>query len=356
MKSLLFYILFFLSFCNSTLLASELPYNVNYINDDGNMISSGTEKELNSLLLNLENETGNQFFVLTIKSLNGQTINTYANEVFNEWNIGQKNIDNGVLLVISARDKELKIEVGYGLEGELTDSESGRIIREIILPYFQQGYFDTGIKNGVLTIIQEVKGFTGLPEEDTSFSPFYLIILGVLCLILIIYLIRRYLRNKPRRSKKTGEKMIKLSEKEENEFLNEGEQLEEKIGAIDYDVWVTADRDDVEIIAYKSKLSKYRICRNCGHKTQKKTGDQIIQQATYRSSGTGTRTFTCLNCNHTDTQNYRISRKQRSSGRYYGGGGYSGRGFSGGGGGFSGGGFSGGSGGFSGGGGASGSW
>ena len=145
--------------------------------------------------------------------------------------------------------------------------------------------------------------------------------------------------------------MFKLPEDKEDAFLSKEEQLEETIGSIDYDVWVTADKSDMEIIAYHSKLSRYVGCPKCSTKAFHKVSSKVIRSPTYSSPGRGEELYKCENCGHRKTKTYSIARKRRSSsGGYYGGSGMSGGGFSGGGGGFSGG------GGSSGGGGASGGW
>ena len=138
-------------------------------------------------------------------------------------------------------------------------------------------------------------------------------------------------RNTERFSEKTGEFMIKLSETDDDAHLQKGQISEETVKSIDYDVWITADGSDVLILAYKKWFSKYRKCPKCKFKTYYKEYDRTITAATYSSSGTGERKYSCVNCGHSKVTRYTIPRKQKSSsggGSYGGGSSYSSGGYS----------------------------
>lgn len=149
-------------------------------------------------------------------------------------------------------------------------------------------------------------------------------------------------RNTERFSEATGTYMIKLDEQSDDKHLKQGQIKEETIKSIDYDVWVTEDDSEVLILAYKKWFSKYRKCPKCKFKTYYKEYDRVISAATYSSSGTGERKYSCKNCGHSKITTYTIPQKTRSSssssGGYSSGGGYSGGGGSSFGGGSSGGG------------------
>jgi uncharacterized protein len=103
--------------------------------------------------------TSNQIAVLIIPSLNGEALEDYAIKVAHqEWKLGQKDKDNGVLLLIVIDDRKVRIEAGYGLEGVLTDALSSRINRNEIVPFFKQGDYDNGVKAGVTAIMKAIKG------------------------------------------------------------------------------------------------------------------------------------------------------------------------------------------------------
>lgn len=136
--------------------------------DEANVIASKTKAELETELENLDEKSGAQIAVLTISSLeeaagSDTTIEEYANEVFEKWRLGQAGKDNGVLLLVSVEDRKLRIEVGYGLESVLTDTKCGIIIRRFITPFFKEGNYSDGIKNGVETILGYVSG-----DEETK--------------------------------------------------------------------------------------------------------------------------------------------------------------------------------------------
>ncbi len=120
-------------------------------------------------------------------------------------------------------------------------------------------------------------------------------------------------RNTPRISPKTGRIMHKLSEKEDNQYLQAGQITEENIKSIDYDVWLSDEPGDILVISYKRWFSEYSSCPKCKFKTYFKEYDRVITSPTYSSSGTGERKHVCKNCNHSAIVRYTIPRKTQSS-------------------------------------------
>ncbi|HZQ11786.1 MAG TPA: TPM domain-containing protein [Pseudolabrys sp.] len=121
--------------------------------DQANIITPGTRAALTAKLADLEAKSGIQLVVATVTSLEGQEIEPYANELFRAWGLGQKTKNNGVLLLVAPNERRVRIEVGYGLEGTLTDALSKVIIVNAITPRFKTGDFDGGIARGVDDII-----------------------------------------------------------------------------------------------------------------------------------------------------------------------------------------------------------
>ncbi len=143
-------------------LAVQVPKLTARVNDYADMLSPATRQQLESVLASLEQQDSTQLVVLTIDSLEGENIEDYSMKVVENWKLGQKGLDNGVLLLIVKNDHKIRIEVGYGLEGVLTDLISGRIIRDIITPQFRHGNFNQGVIDGVSAIIAVVRGeFSG---------------------------------------------------------------------------------------------------------------------------------------------------------------------------------------------------
>jgi uncharacterized protein len=130
-----------------------LPALTGRIVDRANIIPADTRNELEQKLVDLETKSGIQLVVATVTSLEGQEIEPYANELFRTWKLGEKTKNNGVLLLVAPSERRVRIEVGYGLEGTLTDALSKVIITNAITPRFKTGDFGGGISRGVDDII-----------------------------------------------------------------------------------------------------------------------------------------------------------------------------------------------------------
>ncbi len=132
--------------------------------DLAEILSPATEETLTTLLAAYEDSTSNQVAVLTVPSLGGEAIETYALRVAETWALGTAERDNGVLFVVAVEDRSLRIEVGYGLEGILPDVVASRIIREQIVPYFREGAYERGVEMGVLAVVAALE-HTAEPAE-----------------------------------------------------------------------------------------------------------------------------------------------------------------------------------------------
>src|SRR6267154_2177954 len=129
-----------------------------WVHDEANVLSAATKAQLEALLKAERDSTSNQIAVLIVPSLEGEDIDGYGIRVVDQWKLGTKDNDNGVLLLIAIQDRKVRIEVGQGLEGVLTDALSSRINRNEIAPRFRQGDYEGGVKAGVVSIIQAIKG------------------------------------------------------------------------------------------------------------------------------------------------------------------------------------------------------
>ncbi|MDY0189716.1 MAG: TPM domain-containing protein [Desulfuromonas sp.] len=140
----------------------EIPQLRGYVNDGANMIPAATELKLEQFLEQFENSDSTQVVVCTLPSLEGEDLEGAAIRIATQWQLGQRDKDNGALLLIAQQERKIRIEVGYGLEGKLTDLLAGRIIDNEITPRFKQGNFTDGIVAGVLSITEAVRGeYTG---------------------------------------------------------------------------------------------------------------------------------------------------------------------------------------------------
>jgi uncharacterized protein len=134
-------------------LALTFPPLTGRIVDQANIISADARSVLEPKLADLEAKSGIQLVVATINSLEGQEIEPYANELFRTWKLGEKTKNNGVLLLVAPKERRVRIEVGYGLEGTLTDALAKVIVANAITPRFKTGDFSDGISRGVDDII-----------------------------------------------------------------------------------------------------------------------------------------------------------------------------------------------------------
>jgi uncharacterized protein len=134
-------------------LALTFPPLSGRIVDQANIIPQQTRETLEPKLAELEQKSGIQLVVATVNTLEGQEIEPYANELFRFWKLGEKNKNNGVLLLVAPRERRVRIEVGYGLEGTLTDALSAVIIANAITPRFKTGDYGGGITRGVDDIV-----------------------------------------------------------------------------------------------------------------------------------------------------------------------------------------------------------
>ncbi|MCJ7772252.1 MAG: TPM domain-containing protein, partial [Desulfobacterales bacterium] len=134
-----------------------------YVVDLAGIVDSDTESKLNSFLAELEQKTTAQLVILTIKSLEGASLEEFSIDIaHNKWKLGQKDKDNGVLFLIALNDRKYRVEVGYGLEGVLPDSRVGSIGRDFLVPFFKNGEFSKGVYTATLVIANDIATDAGV--------------------------------------------------------------------------------------------------------------------------------------------------------------------------------------------------
>ena len=132
---------------------ADIPFLTGRVMDNAEILTEGMRRSLTERLKAHEDRTGNQIAVLTVPTLEDESIEEYAVTVFEAWKLGKKGKDNGVLIIIAPNARRMRIEVGYGLEGTLTDSLAGRIIRNAMTPRFKAGDYDGGVESGVNAVL-----------------------------------------------------------------------------------------------------------------------------------------------------------------------------------------------------------
>lgn len=172
----------------SSIWAQNIPkFTGERVLDVAGLLRPETKAYLNDILKAHEDSTSNQVMVLVVKSLDGYDIETYATKALRTYQLGQKDKNNGVLILISVDDRAVRIETGYGLEGALPDALCGRIIENEMVPSFREGNYDGGVIMGVHAVLQAIAGEYKANPKGTSLplSPWVI----ALALIVVGYLL-----------------------------------------------------------------------------------------------------------------------------------------------------------------------
>jgi uncharacterized protein len=148
--------------------AQTLPKPASKVSDFAGVLTPDARADLESLLTTLEKDTTAEVVVATTASLDGMTVEEYGNRVFNEWQIGKATLDNGVLVLVAPTERQMRIEVGYGLEGVIPDGLAGAIIRDAFLPEFRDGNYEAGILTGVRRVAEVVRAKQVLSPEQLA--------------------------------------------------------------------------------------------------------------------------------------------------------------------------------------------
>lgn len=167
--------------------ATEVPFLGGRVNDNAELLSTETQQELESLLRQHEDSTSNQVVVLTITSLESESIEEYAIRVVDTWKLGQKGKDNGVLLLVAKDDRKVRIEVGRGLEGDLTDALCAQIIRREIVPNFKGGDYDRGVRAGVDAILGAIAG--SYTADDSAVDSVDIFPMGIIVFLFFLSIV-----------------------------------------------------------------------------------------------------------------------------------------------------------------------
>ena len=141
----------------------QVPAIRNHVVDKAFVINAATENELNAALASVKRDTGVEMAVLTVKSMDGLTVEQAAMQVAEKWKLGTAEADKGLLLFLSKNDRKLRFEIGYGLEGDFTDAEAGRIINNTMVPLLKQGDYNKAILAGTVQAIQQ-----SVPNVDVA--------------------------------------------------------------------------------------------------------------------------------------------------------------------------------------------
>jgi len=165
---------------------AEVPRNNGWVTDLAGFLTPQQKQSLETLMESYRQGSGNEIALLTVPSLGGESLEQYSLEVARQWGLGEKGKNNGALLLIAKQERKIRIEVGRGLEGNVTDSISGRIIRDVIAPEFKRGQYYDGIRAGIEALHAAAGGDYGKIPQARSRSRGGL---GLLPLLFIVFVL-----------------------------------------------------------------------------------------------------------------------------------------------------------------------
>ncbi|TCK99826.1 uncharacterized protein BXY66_3530 [Shimia isoporae] len=330
-------------------IAADLPsYDELYVNDFAFVLSQDEEQVIREKLVEIRNDHGIEFTVVTIDSMfsyghNGQ-IEPFATDLFNHWGVGDASRNDGVMMLIALNDRVMRIEVGSGY-GSDKNIPMKNIIDSVITPHFKKDAYFEGINRGVDHVFRNLTGYwpgeadaTGMEKTINAARR---TVDGIGAWIYAIWaalaggayvLFRKWQRNRPRRCPNDGSKMERIQEDLDDDYLKAGQITEERLKSVDYDVWCCMRCDHHTVEGYKSLFTRYGACRSCGYKTLE-SDSTILESATTTSTGLKRVDYNCKNCHDSWSVKRVIPKRSESSsssgGSSFGGGSSSGGGASG---------------------------
>jgi uncharacterized protein len=304
-----------------------LPSPAGLVNDFAGALDARTKSAMQSLIAEVERRTSAELAVVTVDSVGLEGIDGYAMRLFNAWGIGEGSQDNGVLLIVAVGDRDVRIEVGIGLESVIPDAKAGEILDEDVVPRFRDGDMAGGLSAGLAAIAELVApgsaaavSFPVQPSGGCGASSWVPWTAGgIAALVAGLVTWRVWRRRRARICPKCSRPMVRLSEQEEDDFLSELQKTEESVGSADWDVWRCPDCGNNFALRYDKWFDFYGKCPQCGGETLRSTR-VVLSAPTYISTGSGVRTQDCANCDLHNEETYVIPVRVRSTTRSGGGG------------------------------------
>lgn len=335
-----------------------------FVSDPASFMSGEARAYADAKLRALCDSTTAEVAVVLLPSIGDADIFDFAQELASDWGIGKDDKDNGLLVLFDMGGKQVRMHVGQGLEGILTDVACKRIINEVIIPPLKTGDVDDAVVDMadkvslVLTdpqaaeeirsdkadasplkslnlwyfllipliatfwiygdLIKVLLSLHGKPDFEKAQelhkkrSPVMAVVLCILTLglgipaILIRLAFAKHYRNKPRKCDCCGTMMTKLSEEEDNKYLTAGQDMEEKLDSVDYDVWLCPNCGTTEIFSFQNLNTHYTKCPNCGTHALHLLYDRVERPATATRKGVGVKVFECKSCGKRYDRRYEI--------------------------------------------------
>lgn len=273
-----------------------------WVSDVANVLSSTQTTMIDDTIDALVRENGAEIAVVTVRSTSGQPVKDFAHALFNRWGVGKKGADNGVLVLLSLNDRRIEVETGYGAEGVLPDGKVGDVLDRYAVPSFRAGAYGAGLVDTVTALsVQLREGEPAYSKAARSVGLTTATALGLLALLLSVLLggFFLWLSRRPKRCPRCDEPMRLLTEQQENVYLDRDQELEETIGALNWQVWRCDDDNETVFVAKSPWFSGFRDCEACGRKTSY-SSSRTVQSATYTSTGIERVTTKCRlpRCRH----------------------------------------------------------
>lgn len=304
-----------------------------HVNDFAGLISPIDEAALQTLLTDLERQTGIEATVLTVDSIHkyptsDATIESFATNLFNDWGIGDADRNDGLLVLVALDERQVRLELGRGYGREF-DAAMQRVIDEEMLPRFREERYSLGIYEGTRAAIQTLSGGTFQPPKRTFWqtavafgrtvlSYWWAIVLGVVGFFGVVQpLGRRTLANIrsriPPRCLECRHWMSKLDPSAVPNHYSEAQRMEVKLGSVTYSGWKCFHCGRVDLSPRVVLPIKYTLCPDCNHRT---VGKYVsVKPARPGRKGVKRDTFTCHNCDYFHEEKTKITYQRPASGR-----------------------------------------
>ncbi|GEM_PF-2038398 len=294
-----------------------------WVADEGNVLSPEDEQRLNTIITNVEARTGVEIAVVTVPNVDG-TPKDFAGQLFRAWGIGKQKADNGLLVLLVLGQRRLEMETGYGLEPVLPDGWLGVMQSQHMVPHFKAGRFDLGLVAGVEQVqtqilANETEAREGSrrqgvkPRAAARGAPTFLVpvagSVALMALFLAVWVVRSK-RRAARQCQKCGAQARILPEDKEDKFLTKGQQHEEELGSILYDVLFCDRCGAHRVVSHNRVQSGYFSCTKCRNKTVE-SRSRTVRSADYDAEGLMETTFTCKHCKHSYVQERTTARLVR---------------------------------------------
>jgi len=329
-----------------------VPTPASFISDQWNVLSPTAHTSIDARIKAIQGAGLGDIAVAILQSIGDYSANQVSVEIYRTWKvgsvaaIGSAHRDVGLLILIVPKEiapnhrGECWITTGTGAEGVITDATAGTICRDSIIPHLKNRDYNGAVLAGVAGLEARLRGDVALnaagtarqivppePRHSSGGSAVLgVLFAGILTLILGIIGLARWFRYRPRKCLRCGRMMRRLDETADDAKLDRGQQLEETLGSVDYDVWV-CDCGNSLVLPHAGWFSRYSKCRKCGRKTASHTRTVLIP-ATTVSAGSAEDRFECRNCGETWTQLIILPRIVESSSSSSSGGGGGGGGSS----------------------------